>query len=133
MAKDSPDVSIHIVDDDDAVRDSLQLLLGLTYGRVRAFESAIGFLTEVESDLPDCLILDIHMPEKTGLEVMRELMRKSIIIPTILITGKADTKLRLEAIAKGAVAILDKPLDHDMLIHAIERGRRRLPKGVFNT
>jgi two-component system, LuxR family, response regulator FixJ len=120
----SPDFMIHVVDDDVAVRDSLSLLLGLTYPRVVAFSSGVEFLDQVSDDPPDCLILDIHMPGKTGLEVMRDLAAMGIRLPTILTTGRVDSVLRSQAAEEGAVAILDKPLDHSMLIEAIEQGAR---------
>jgi two-component system, LuxR family, response regulator FixJ len=114
---------IFIVDDDDAVRESLRLLLGLIYDHVEDFGSSVAFMDAVEDIRHGCLILDIHMPELTGIDVVRELARRSIRLPTILMTGRADSNLRAQAHMHGVLAVLDKPIDHDALLEAIDRAR----------
>jgi two-component system, LuxR family, response regulator FixJ len=115
-----------VVDDDDAVRESLSFVLSLIYERVLDYPSSLEFLDAAQDVGPGCLILDIHMPYLSGIDVMRELGRRSINLPTILVTGRVDSFLRSQAESHGALAILDKPLDHDQLIAAIERGRALL-------
>jgi two-component system response regulator FixJ len=122
----SSNFTILVTDDDDAVRDSLRMVLGAIYGEVHGFESGAELLGAVHNYSGSCLILDIHMPDMTGLEVMERLADRKLRIPTILMTGRVDSHLRSKAETYGAVALLDKPLDHDMLIAAIEAGRAML-------
>jgi FixJ family two-component response regulator len=120
---------ILIADDDDAVRDSLKLVLGTLYDDVRDFSSGAELLEVVEDYLNSCLILDIHMPDMSGLDVIEALADRELRIPTILMTGRTDSHLRSRAETYGVVALLDKPLEHDKLISAIESGRQMLAGG----
>jgi two-component system, LuxR family, response regulator FixJ len=126
MAKKDKGFDILVVDDDDAVRDSLKVVLNLIYGNVQTFGSGAEFLAVVHRECRACLILDIHMPDMSGIEVMQELSSRAIRLPTIMITGKTDSSLRSQAEVHGAIALLDKPLDHEKLIAAIELGRDHL-------
>jgi two-component system, LuxR family, response regulator FixJ len=115
-----------VVDDDDAVRESLSFVLSMIYEKVLDFSSSVDFLDAAPDVGPGCLILDIHMPYVSGIDVMRELGKMPVNFPTILVTGRADSILRSKGESHGALAVLDKPLDHDLLIAAIERGRAQL-------
>lgn len=123
------DFCILIADDDEAVRDSLKTVLGVIYDDVLSFGSGAELLDVIHKYLHSCLILDIHMPDMTGLEVIEALARRELRIPTILMTGRTDSHLRARAVNYGVVALLDKPLDHDSLIDALEKGRRILDHG----
>jgi len=108
-----------VVDDDEAVRDSMRILLeshGLT---VRDYASARAFLAEKAPD-DGCLLLDLHMPEMGGLELLEKLRAEHVGIPTIIMTGRSDAGLRARAQRAGAVAFLDKPVDEDALLDSIE-------------
>ncbi len=110
--------AVCVVDDDEAVRDSMRVLLeshGLT---VRDYASARAFLAEVPGD--GCLLLDLHMPEMNGLELLEKLRAERVDIPTIIMTGRSDAGLRARAQKAGAIAFLDKPADEDKLIDSIE-------------
>lgn len=111
---------IFIVDDDDAVRDSLCVLLSTAYPRVQGFASGQQFLAEFQPGSRRCLVIDIHMPGMTGLDVIDRLAAMNSSIPTILMTGRVDSVLRARAVASGARTLLDKPIDYDDLINAIE-------------
>jgi FixJ family two-component response regulator len=119
------DYKIHIVDDDDAVRDSLLTVLGTVYSNVESFASGSEFLASVVPARRNCLVLDIHMPEMSGLDVMQEMTARNLHFPTILITGRSDSAMRASAENFGVIALLDKPLDHNRLISAIEEGLHR--------
>jgi two-component system, LuxR family, response regulator FixJ len=122
MKPDDTDYKILIVDDDDAVRDSLLTVLSTVYLNVEGFASGPEFLASVVPAKRNCLVLDIHMPEMTGMDVMQEMTVRNLYFPTILITGRSDSAMRASAKSFGAIALLDKPLDHNRLISAIEEG-----------
>ncbi len=115
------DFQIFVVDDDDAVRDSLCLMLRTTYPAVRGYASGLAFLEDHQLMRRNCLIIDIHMPDITGVEVIDRLARQNQYIPAILMTGRVDSSLRAQAAQSGALALLDKPIDFDDLTAAIDR------------
>lgn len=117
----SPSPTIFVVDDDDAVRDSLRLLLSTLYEDVRVYDSGRRFLDSEHEGMPACVILDIHLPEMDGFEVIEQMRRDAIDLPVILITGRSDAQIRSRALALGATALLDKPIDYDNLMAALER------------
>jgi len=116
MAEDSP--SIAIVDDDPAVLKALSRLLRSHAFRARTYGSGREFLAALPAGLPDCLIVDLQMPEMNGLELQQCLVGSGIKIPTILITAHADVALRDQA---GLVASLRKPLQEKALLDAIDK------------
>jgi len=127
MTKHSEPV-VHIVDDDEAVRDSLRLLLysvgieAITYG------SAADFLQRCDCERPGCLIADVRMPGMSGLDLQKELVRRDVPLPVIIITAHGDTPMAVGALKAGACDFVEKPYDDQYLIdtvrHAIERGTR---------
>lgn len=114
-------MAIIIVDDDDAVRDSLKILLSIDYDDVRDFASCRSFLTGCHPGTGDTLILDIHLPEMNGFELLEQLAARGIQLPVILITGRPDAKIRARAAELGAIALLDKPVDYGALQSALAR------------
>lgn len=112
-------IRVAVVDDDASVRKALARLLSASSFAITTFPSASAFLTSLEVETPECLLLDLHMPEVTGLDLQRELTRAGIRIPTIVITAYSDTSLRERCQAAGAAAVLIKPLDMETLIGAI--------------
>jgi two-component system, LuxR family, response regulator FixJ len=115
------DSQIFVVDDDDAVRDSLCVMLGTTYPNVSGFASGHEFLTDYRRRTRNCLIIDIHMPGMTGLDVIGRLADLGIKVPAILMTGRADSALRARAIESRAYTLLDKPVDFFELTSAIDK------------
>ncbi len=119
--------AIFVVDDDEVVRDSLKVLLELRKYQVYDFGSAAAFLsgrTQV-TVTAGCLVLDVHMPEMTGIELLRQLRSEGDRIPTILITGRRDTATQTHAQSLEAVALLDKPISHPALFSAIDQALNR--------
>jgi len=110
---------VAIVDDDSAVRKALSRLLGASTIQAQSFASAREFLDSLRSSVPDCLILDLQMPEMTGLELQGELIRLGTRIPTIVITAHNESGLRERCLANGAAAFLVKPLDGAELLATI--------------
>ena len=110
---------VAIVDDDSAVRKALSRLLGASTIQAQSFASGREFLDSLGSGVPDCLILDLQMPEMTGLELQGELVRLGARIPTIVITAHNESGLRERCLAAGAIAFLVKPLDSTELLASI--------------
>ena len=111
---------VAIVDDDSAVRKGLARLLGASAIRVRSFASGREFLDSLSAEVPGCLIVDLQMPEMTGLELQCELARIGARIPTIVITAHNERGLRERCLAAGATAYLIKPLDGTQLLASID-------------
>jgi len=113
------DAAVYIVDDEFSVRDSLQILLQSSGYQTFSYESADSFLINYDSETPACLILDVRMPNMTGLELQEKLLEKGINIPIIFISGNADIPDSSKAFRAGALDFLEKPFDHNILIERI--------------
>ena len=115
---------IAIVDDDPSVLKALARLLRTRSFNVRTYQSGQQFLPSLADGPPDCLILDLQMPEMTGLELQKDLARKGIRIPTIIITAHDQAGMRERCNAAGAIAYLAKPLQDTSLFAAIDTASR---------
>jgi len=128
--------TVFIVDDDAAVRDSLRALLESAALKVDDFSSAAAFLGSYVPQRPGCLVVDIRMPDMDGLELQEELVRRSIVLPVIVVTGHADVPLAVRAMKAGAVDFSEKPFDDNLLLdgigRALERGRQRRSQADFS-
>jgi two-component system response regulator FixJ len=113
--------TIYIVDDDSAVRDSLRALLEAFGMDVRDYGSAKAFLADPYGNKRGCLILDLHMPEMSGIELLEVLREKDSSLPVIMFTGRGDINLREHAERSGAIALLAKPVDTELLLQTIQR------------
>jgi len=124
-----PGAIVFVVDDDPSIRDSLQSLLRSVGLEVRAFGSPQEFLAARPPDAPGCLVLDVRLPGRSGLDFQRELAAAGIHLPIIFITGHGDIPMSVRAMKAGAVEFLTKPFrDQDLLDAiqlAIERDRAR--------
>jgi FixJ family two-component response regulator len=116
---------IAIVDDDAAVRKALARLLSLSNYSLRTYGSAREFLDSLPSGRPQCLILDLQMPEMTGLELHAMLVHIGLKIPTIVITAHGEASFREQYCAIGAAACLLKPLDESVLLAAVRAAMRQ--------
>jgi len=121
----TPAARIAIVDDEASVRKALARLLSASALNSRTYASAREFLDSLASDVPECLIVDLQMPEMTGLELQGELLRAGVKIPTIVITAHNEESFREQCRAAGAAAYLLKPLDEATLIAAINTAIER--------
>ncbi len=113
--------TIHVVDDDDAVRSSLRLLLKSVGLPTVTHTSAQDFLATWDSDQPGCLVLDVRMPGMSGIELQAELNQRGAIIPVIFISGHGDIPMAVEAIQHGAFDFLQKPFRDQDLIDRVQR------------
>ncbi len=110
------DRTVYVVDDDEAVLDSIKVLLESSGLEVRAFSSVDAFLADKAALQASCLIADIHMPGSDGLELLAQLQTRGASVPTIMISGRSDTALDQRARRLGAVTVLQKPIDDDELL-----------------
>jgi two-component system response regulator FixJ len=121
---DNQQPTVYVVDDDDAVRDSLKILLESYDLAVRDFGSVPDFLDALETDRASCLILDLHLPVMGGFDVMNTLAQRDSRLPVIVITGRGDSQTKARALEGGAVAFLEKPVDDRSLMNAIQTALR---------
>jgi two-component system, LuxR family, response regulator FixJ len=112
---------VFIVDDDEAVRSSLRLLLKSVGLVPSALASAREFLDKYDPAQPGCLVLDVRMPEMSGLELQEQLNLKGAVLPVIFITGHGDVPMAVEAMQAGAFDFLQKPFRDQDLIDRIQR------------
>ena len=121
---------IHIVDDDEAARESLSFLLGAAGHAVKTFDSAGAFLKALAGMAVSCVVTDIRMPGVDGLELMRRLTAEGHRFPVIMITGHGDVPLAVEAMKLGAFDFLEKPFDDDTMIAAINAALHRVETDI---
>src|SRR5262249_5630134 len=111
--------AIYLVDDDDAVRDSLKLLLESHGMEVRDFDGVAAFLKDYQNGKGACLILDLHLPIVGGLDLIKIMEHQKMTLPVIFITGRSDAQVRARAFEAGATAFLEKPVSEAVLMNAI--------------
>lgn len=119
---------VYLVDDDDAVRQALSLLLETVGLNVRSFASPEVFLIQAADLTPGCLILDIRMPAISGLKLQEKLVVQGIDWPTVIISGHGDIEACRRAFRNGAIDFLSKPVDEQDLIDAIQKGHAELER-----
>jgi two-component system, LuxR family, response regulator FixJ len=120
------DQSVYIVDDDEAVRDSLSVLLEAIGHRVRTFGLAKDFLDAAPALPLGCLIADIRMPEMDGLELQRTLNEQNLHFPMIVITGHGDVPLAVRAMKAGALDFIEKPFATPTILASVEAALARI-------
>jgi two-component system response regulator FixJ len=114
-----PNSVIYVIDDDDAVRESLEFLLKTAGVTVRCFDSAKAFLAIMPQVKSGCVVTDVRMPDMTGIDLLCQLNGIKPDLPVIMITGHGDIALAVEAMKIGAVDFLEKPFDDDHLLSAV--------------
>jgi two-component system response regulator FixJ len=123
---------IHIIDDDDAIRDSLTFLLETSGFAARAYESAEQFLEARMDAAPGCILTDVRMPEMSGLDLVRRLNEVGSTLPVVMMTGHADVPLAVEAMKAGVIDFIEKPFDDETLLESLRTALRedRRPMAV---
>jgi FixJ family two-component response regulator len=117
--------TVFVIDDDASVRDSLGALIRSIGLNVQLFASAQEFLGATRPDAPSCLVLDVRLPETSGLDFQRELADANIEIPIVFISGYQDVPVAVRAMKAGAVEFLTKPVRHQELLDAIQLALKR--------
>jgi two-component system response regulator FixJ len=116
---------VHIIDDDEAMRDSLSFLLETAEYKSLTYDSAVTFLAALPTLAPGCIITDVRMPEMSGIELVRRLHEQGAAYPVIVITGHADVPLAVEAMKAGVVDFIEKPFDDEVLLLAVRQAMAR--------
>jgi len=111
---------VHIVDDDEAIRQSIGFLLRKDGYAVETYPSGTQFLKAATRETRGCVLLDVRMPDLDGLEVQAQLAQSGIALPVIMLTGHGDVTLAVRAIKAGAIEFLEKPFERTALLAAIE-------------
>lgn len=122
--------TVHVVDDDAAVRDSLSFLLGSADIGVRTYASAIEFLDQADAAASGCILTDIRMPGMSGLDLVQELKKRGLMRPVIVLTGHADVALAVEAMKAGVMDFIEKPFDDEALLSAVRTALARDEDGA---
>lgn len=126
------DTVVHIVDDEEAVRNSLAFLLSSAGFAVRVHESATDFLAIAAEIRNGCLITDLRMPDMDGVELLRRLRDSDMLLPAIVITGHGDVQMAVDAMKNGAIDFIEKPFSDEVLIDSIGRAASRAAQRVQN-
>lgn len=121
-----PNRTIHLVDDDEAIRRSVSFMLRTSGYLVKTYSSGVEFLGVARDAVTGCILLDIRMPDMDGLEVQQALKERGVLMPVIIMTGHADVNLAVQAMKTGAVDFIEKPFEKTVLAGAIEEGFARI-------
>lgn len=121
----SAEPTVFLVDDDAAVRDSLQVLLKSVDIRIEAYATADEFLAGYDPEQPGCLLLDVRMPGMSGLELQKRLNAEKTALPIIMVSGHGDIRMALDAVRAGATDFLEKPLREHTLLERIRTAIER--------
>ena len=116
---------VHVIDDDEAARHSLEFLLDCAGLQVRSYESALDFLKAVPAMEHGCIVTDVRMPGMSGVELIRKLRGLGVPDPVIVITGHADVPMAIEAMKQGVADFIEKPFSDDTLLSAIRSALAR--------
>jgi len=117
--------TVHVIDDDEAIRDSLTFLLRTARLDVQSYPSAMAFLEALPEANLSCVITDVRMPGMSGIDLLRRLRERKISVPVIVITGHGDIPLAVEAMRIGAIDFLEKPFDDEVLIASVKAALRQ--------
>ena len=123
MSQDTP--VVFVVDDDVSVRESLELLIRSAGWQPETFESAQEFLSRPRAPVPNCLVLDVNLPDLNGLDLQKLVSVERTDMPIIFVTGYGDVPMTVKAMKAGAVEFLTKPFSEDVLLAAIEQALER--------
>jgi FixJ family two-component response regulator len=110
-----------VVDDDDSMRSALRRLLASARLTAELYASGTEFLAEARLDRPGCLLLDVGMPDMSGIEVQARLKQRSVTLPVIFLTGSSDIPIAVSAMREGAVDFIEKPFDNDDLLARVRK------------
>jgi two-component system response regulator FixJ len=115
------DPIVYVIDDDEGARHSLEFLLDCAGVRVRSFASADAFLAASPPLAGACIVSDVRMPGRSGIELVEEMSRRGATVPVIVITGHADVPLAIQAMHAGVADFIEKPFDDEVMLAAIHK------------
>lgn len=115
------EATVYLVEDDEAVRDSLQMVLESVGHKVASYSRADAFLEDYSTEMAGCMVLDIRMPGMNGMELQRQLNTRHSILPIIFVTGHGDVPMAVDAMQRGAVDFVQKPYREEELLGKIQQ------------
>ncbi|POP53912.1 DNA-binding response regulator [Zhongshania marina] len=115
------EATVYLVEDDEAVRDSLQMVLESVGHKVVSYSRADTFLEDYTTEMAGCMVLDIRMPGMNGMELQRQLNSRNSILPIIFVTGHGDVPMAVDAMQRGAVDFVQKPYREEELLGKIQQ------------
>jgi two-component system response regulator FixJ len=110
---------VHIIDDDDALRDSLSFLFSSAGIEAKSYDSATAYLIDAQRGAFGCIVTDVRMPGMSGVDLLRKLKSDGVRVPVIVMTGHGDVPLAVEAMKLGACDFVEKPFDDDVLLASV--------------
>jgi CheY-like chemotaxis protein len=116
---------VHVVDDDEAVRDSLQSMLEASGYRAHVWASGVDLLKALAGLEPGCLVVDVRMPEMDGVTLLNELRARNVKLPVIVITGHGDIAIAVQAMKAGAADFIEKPFARELIVESIRVALRQ--------
>ena len=116
---------VHVIDDDEALRESLAFLLRTVQIEAQSYSSALAFLDALPDLRLSCVITDVRMPGLSGIDLLKRLKELKIDVPVIVITGHGDVPLAVEAMKFGAIDFLEKPFDDELLLESVQSALRQ--------
>jgi two-component system, LuxR family, response regulator FixJ len=119
--------TVHLIDDDDPLRDSMTLYLANAGFEVRGFSSALDFLKSVDGLRDGCVVTDVRMPGMSGMDLIGQMNARGVRLPVIVVTGHADVPLAVRAMKAGATDLLEKPFQPEDLLAAVRRALAAAP------
>jgi FixJ family two-component response regulator len=111
--------TIFIIDDEPAVRDALSMMIEQEGFQVKAFDSGAAFLADYQQEVLGCAMIDVRMPNMSGLSLQKEMINRNILLPIIFLTGHGDIPMSVNAIKSGAIDFLTKPVTREKLLASI--------------
>lgn len=111
---------VHVIDDEDAIRRSLDFMLSTAGYKVNRWEDAATFLKKADMFKPACALIDVHMPGMGGLELQREMQKRGFNMPVIVLSGHGDISIAVKAVQAGAIDFLEKPADRQQILDAVQ-------------
>ena len=123
---------VHVIDDDEAMRDSLAFLLQSAKVGARTYDTASAFLEMLNQISGGCVVTDVRMPGMSGIELLKRLRELNVTLPVIVITGHGDVPLAVEAMKSGAADFIEKPFDDELLLAAVRSPYSASTAGSFS-
>lgn len=117
-------LTVHVIDDDPAMRDALSVLMESVLMPVRTYDSATNFLDQDVAGLEGCIVTDVEMPALSGIDLLKRLSGVNAGLPAIVMSGRAGDAVRAEALRNGAVVFLEKPFEDDVVLDAVRAAFR---------
>ncbi|PLX37488.1 MAG: DNA-binding response regulator [Hyphomicrobiales bacterium] len=133
MAVNENQAVIYIVDDDPAVRDALAVVFEMEGFEVQAFATGDSFLEAANGRIPGCVLLDVHMPGRSGIDILKELNADHYAAPIFIISGQGDIPMAVNAIKQGAFDFIEKPFDAETVVNRLREAMAAVEQRIHNS